>query len=428
MSPLGFFFLATYFAVVLIRPQESIDALQGLPLAFLTQIAVLAFWLFGKKQFGQPQYRAILFMSLIIFISTSFISFANGWGVFNWFFSTTGMMFIVLATSVNSFDRQRKICFVYIVAAVVMSVHGIDMSLSPDRTGWTGTDMLFRPDKNDIWQVRYVGIFGDPNDMGMVLTSALCLVAYFVSTAESATKKLYYRTLGGLILYGIYLCQSRGTFLAVLVVIALYMAFRYNLVRLAVPAMIAAPLVMMVLPANLLGSSDDESSQNRIYAWYDGIQMLKSSPLVGVGTHQFEELHGLTAHNSWVLAFAEMGFLGFWCWMIIIITSLYNAQFFGFKSFEPIVEAGGELTAEEKKIQLMAKCVFFALVAALVCAFFLSRTYNIIIYILCALAMSVYNIARDNDRQLMPPDIQKKVFGIALLFPLVINVIVIIKT
>lgn len=413
----------------MIRPQESIEAFKGIPIPFMTQILVLCFWLVGQKKFDQPQYKAILFMSLIIFVSTSFVSVSMSIEIIKEFFTITALIFIILANSVTTLSRQQAICFVYIIAAVVMSLHGIDMSMDPERTGWTGQDMLFRADKGDIWQVRYIGIFGDPNDMGMVLGSSLFLCIYFILASQSSIKKLFYLTLGGTILYGIYLCQSRGTFLAVVAAIGLYGAFRYNLMKLALPAMIIAPIALMVLPDNLLGGSGDESSQDRIYAWYDGILMLKSSPLIGVGTDQFADLHGgLTAHNSWVLAFAEMGFLGFWCWMTIIVTSAYTAHFYGFKSFQPVLDAEGELSEAERNQQLMAKCIFFALIVALICAFFISRTYNIILYVLCALSMSAYNVSKESDRQLSPPSIQKYVFMISLAVPLVINVIVIVKT
>jgi O-antigen ligase len=52
------------------------------------------------------------------------------------------------------------------------------------------------------------------------------------------------------------------------------------------------------------------------------MSMFKANPLLGVGTGQFTEHHFLTAHNSYVLAPAELGFPGFVLFMTVLWLSV----------------------------------------------------------------------------------------------------------
>src|SRR5205823_4424444 len=62
-------------------------------------------------------------------------------------------------------------------------------------------------------------------------------------------------------------------------------------------------------------SSDDEAAQGRVNAWDAGLDMIKSSPVWGVGRDQFVEHHPRTAHNSLVLCLAELGLAGTAMWL-----------------------------------------------------------------------------------------------------------------
>jgi O-antigen ligase len=57
-------------------------------------------------------------------------------------------------------------------------------------------------------------------------------------------------------------------------------------------------------------------------AWKTGLDIFVSSPVIGVGQGQFTEYHYLTAHNSYVLALAETGLVGFLLWGAVLYTSI----------------------------------------------------------------------------------------------------------
>jgi O-antigen ligase len=83
------------------------------------------------------------------------------------------------------------------------------------------------------------------------------------------------------------------------------------------------PLGMLALPVLLLGgrggANADASTALRYEAWATGLDMFKRSPIFGVGARLFTEHHFLTAHNSFVLTLAELGFIG----LCLFVTVLY---------------------------------------------------------------------------------------------------------
>jgi O-antigen ligase len=77
--------------------------------------------------------------------------------------------------------------------------------------------------------------------------------------------------------------------------------------------------VPVILLGGRSGENADVSTQLRYEAWGTGLQMLKHNPLFGVGARNFTEHHFLTAHNTYVLSFSELGFPG----MVIFVSIVY---------------------------------------------------------------------------------------------------------
>ncbi|HRI19168.1 MAG TPA: hypothetical protein PL196_11645, partial [Burkholderiaceae bacterium] len=120
----------------------------------------------------------------------------------------------------------------------------------------------------------------------------------------------------------------------------------------------------------------------------------------------------LTAHNSFVLAIAELGLFGYFFWLSILAVSalmLYRIL----RSTEPAaptsVPAGtGHSLYEVRRpppapaepppkwadLQLAALTLACSLAGSLVAAFFLSRSYVLILYLLIALIVAVYQMVR----------------------------------
>jgi O-antigen ligase len=85
---------------------------------------------------------------------------------------------------------------------------------------------------------------------------------------------------------------------------------------------IAIPCALVGIPVMLLGGRSGEaadlSTEMRYDAWGAGLDMWHHSPIYGVGARAFTDHHYLTAHNSFVLSLAELGFVGLFLFATVI--------------------------------------------------------------------------------------------------------------
>src|SRR5262249_3266951 len=159
-------------------------------------------------------------------------------------------------------------------------------------------------------RIRGLGVLHDPNALGQFLLMLLPML--FVSNAadERAGKAIYFLAIpiSLFFLYGIYLTNSRGSALGVLVLIAILLTRRYRQIGIAASGIFAA--IGVVALRSQPRSVSIEGGADRLMIWSDGLAMFKHSPLWGVGYYGFQEHSILTAHNSYLLCAAELGLIG----------------------------------------------------------------------------------------------------------------------
>jgi O-antigen ligase len=129
---------------------------------------------------------------------------------------------------------------------------------------------------------------------------------------------------------------------------------------------------------------EEASAYNRVELWYEGILMMKSNPLFGVGYGMFTDQLPQTAHNSFILAGAELGFVGLFFFVGLIYAS--------FKALSLVQRA-------DVRLETYATGLQAALIGYCTAAFFLSRTYVILPYMLFALSGSLLYIAQKRNPQ-----------------------------
>src|SRR5262249_4116124 len=111
------------------------------------------------------------------------------------------------------------------------------------------------------------------------------------------------------------LSKSRGGVLVFLAVLGTYFVQRYGRRGALIGAMVAVPALIL---GGRSGSEASASSIERLECWLAGVQMARDYPIVGVGLGRFVEHHILTAHNSYLLAPAELGLPGMILWSLLM--------------------------------------------------------------------------------------------------------------
>lgn len=166
-------------------------------------------------------------------------------------------------------------------------------------------------------RVRYRGELHDPNEVALTIAAgALSLLIAFAMRKRTPLPVFLYGLAALAAFYTVYLTQSRGGLIAALLVPGVYVVRRWGLRAVIPAALVALPLLMA---GGRSGADADLSTEMRYEAWATGLEMFKHSPVFGVGARLFGAHHFLTAHNTFVLTLAELGFPG----MVMFVSIFY---------------------------------------------------------------------------------------------------------
>ncbi|MBL8744363.1 MAG: O-antigen ligase family protein [Myxococcales bacterium] len=225
----------------------------------------------------------------------------------------------------------------------------------------------------------------DPNEVSLAIGAALPFLVARVSRKRSIGTITQLVVLAAIIGVTIVFTQSRGGILVFLAVIGVYGIKQYGLKGAAAGAILGLPLLL------LGGRSGDEakaSADERTEALVEGLNMLRSNPLYGIGQSQFTEHHTLTAHNSYVLALAETGIPGFILFSFILYLSI--------KIPVQAMRRYGS-NADAKVASTWALAVFASFCGVAVGSFFLSFTYHQVLWIYFGVSGALYGAIRRHD-------------------------------
>lgn len=414
-----FFLILLYVALTIVRPQDYMPALAGVPLLSVVLVLAFASWLASSaKTFEAPQFLLLPVFLLAMMASLVFNGWAGGAIEQIGQFGPVIAAFFVLATAVAAKPgRLRKTFMLFVLCAMVLALHGVDQKLYG--VGWTGVGTV------EDGRIQYVGIFKDPNDLGMLFVAVLPMAGY-LSAGGGMLRRVFWLAGAALLVYGVYLTNSRGALLAVLVVGGGYLWHRRGLVVAGSLGAVGL-LVMRLLSSRMQELDADESSAaGRVNAWYEGLHMFMAKPLFGVGTGNFTEYNELTAHNSFVLVLAETGLFGFVVWLafvgygfMMMAAVLRTAQPPRREAEEPLPPAppshalaaadtsrarvpawqpvagathaeAADAAADWATARAQALTMLLSLSGMFAAAFFLSRSYTVVLYLVIALAVGHY--------------------------------------
>ncbi|MFK7829095.1 MAG: O-antigen ligase family protein [Congregibacter sp.] len=226
-------------------------------------------------------------------------------------------------------------------------------------------------------QAVWIGVFQDPNDLGLLLvcfTPLALAKALFIRSNVSV--KLCWMVILGILVYTIYLTNSRGTFVALMASVAAFFIIKHrSMIGLILAS--AAGFLLITFGPSRLGSitSGDSAAMERVYAWILALELFAMYPFFGIGARHWGDVHGRVTHNSYVLAFVENGFAGYVCYLAVFLVGLYVAVSVAFKE-----------TDHRNQITLTALAACLA--GCMASIFFISRTYILVPYLITSIVVT----------------------------------------
>jgi hypothetical protein len=227
------------------------------------------------------------------------------------------LIFMLGVAVVNTPERLLSLLrwllwFTAILAVIgILDYHGI---ISLEQFRWVQERRADEVVDESTRRLYTIGLFGDPNDMCLLLYLGIALSAFRLGDPRSSVFQLLWLAMGLLFLYCLALTHSRGGFLGFLVGFIVFCQQRFGVWKAGAFSVTVIPLLFVVFAGRQtnITLSGEDTGQSRIQLWSEGLEFFRESPAFGIGQGMFAERCSdkLVAHNSFLHCFAELGFLG----------------------------------------------------------------------------------------------------------------------
>jgi hypothetical protein len=268
-----------------------------------------------------------------------------------------------------------------------------------------------------LYRVRGLGGINDPNDFAQLIVCVIPLMFIFWRSKKTLRNLVFVLLPVGVLLYGIFLTHSRGALLAILAVAVMAGRRRIGTIP---SVLLAVGLFAAAMALNFTGGRDISvnAGEDRTQLWSDGLQLLKSHPLFGVGMNNMPEYTDShqTAHNSVVVCAAELGLFGLAFWSLFLLPTIRDALAAAspakVSEGEPIEpeetlfpQAAQEVEAIDKaEINRLGSLLVLSLTGFLVAAWFLSRAFVMTFFLMGGMVEVVFEMAL--ERGMIAPRLQ----------------------
>ncbi|MCA1629402.1 MAG: O-antigen ligase family protein [Acidobacteria bacterium] len=382
-------FLFTF--VVYFRPYELVSALAPLAawLAFPLAVATALFYfpaqlgLEGNLTAPLREVKLVLLLCLFAALSVPLaINRGEAWdGLVN--FLKVALVFVMLVNAVRTEARLRRLVLLLLAASVVLSF---------------GAFADYRAGRFNTGGERIAGIvggmFGNPNDLAMHLSTMVPL-AFVLVLSSRALKKMAYAALAVLMAAAVVLTFSRGGFLGLAaggLVLAWKLGRRHRLLVAATSVFAVAAFVALA-PSEYSGRLTTIVDTARDLTGSAGARReilivslvnIAKHPLFGVGMNNFHiiSIHEQVSHNAYTQVGAELGVPAMIAYVLFLLAPLKRLRRVERETLPP----------RRSHDYYWAVGLQASIVAYMVSSFFGSVAYLWYIYYLVALAVCFQRI------------------------------------
>lgn len=318
-------------ANLFLRPAELVPDLEKLPLYYWFILACLFVSipkLMGLLSADTPLRHPI---SLCVFGVFGFVALSHlaqsdlDKGMTEIFeFAKVIVYFVLFLALVNTPGKLRLLLASIIVFGVVTtSVAVLEYHHVIDLPNLKTVQDDYRDRQGDVITLRRLmltGVLHDPNEFCVFLGVLCILTLHQFTNPRLGLSRLLWLFPLGLFLYGINLTKSRGGLLALLVGLATMSICKWGVRRTALLGMLVLPVMAIGLAGRQTELSISAGTgQARLELWSDWMMKFRGSPLLGesptitlFGTEPKETRwnYQQLAHNSYLQAFGDLGFVG----------------------------------------------------------------------------------------------------------------------
>lgn len=235
---------------------------------------------------------------------------------------------------------------------------------------------------SEILRLCGISVFNDPNDFSLLLVVAAAICGYGLWESKGIAVRLIMLVPIAVFTYALLLTHSRGGLVAAVTALLVFLNARLGF-RNALPAavVLVGGLIAVAWGRQTTFDLDnpEDTFQSRLELWNHALDLFRVAPVAGVGQGKAIDVLGLVVHNSYLQAFAELGFLG-------------GAVFAGL--FVTTVRALWRARPTDETLARLRPCVLAVVASYGVGLLSLSRCYTVPTQLVVALGASYLSIGR----------------------------------
>lgn len=319
---MDFFLFLLVNAALFVRPAEVVPDLAGLPIynaLILTNLVVALPKIVGQFNFDKLRVEPVTvcvlgFLVSIVLSHLVHLNLRMAWeGGYE--FAKVVLYYLLMVSVLDTTAKLRQflaalaLCIASLTTLALLNYYGVvdipSLAAVTDPEVDAATGEIYV-----VLRLCSTGILHDPNDLSLILIVGLGVCLYLVGARPGGLPRPYWLVPAGLSLYALGLTHSKGGFLAFLAATGALFQARFGFKKAVMLAAVFLPLIIVLFAGRQTNISSDDTAQDRIQLWSQGFILFRESPLFGIGQNLYGERVGLIAHNSYVHAFAELGFLG----------------------------------------------------------------------------------------------------------------------
>ena len=410
---MGFFLTLVYIALALLSPADLFPSLAGFRIELVVALLALPFSaqsLLTDRVLRSPQAYLLAGLFPAVFLSQAIGNSWIGGGVFAMLrFLPVAVAFYLILLNCDTLGRLKSLaCCLALIGAGLVLTGGIAY-ITQDLSNPLLLVLKARDESGaPFLRMRGLGFLNDPNDLAQFL--ALIIPFAWLLWERGRKIRNAFLVVGPTMFFiaGIYMTQSRGGMLALLVILLLGMKDRFGIVASALFASFACVFFLLM---NFTGGREVSmaAGSDRMALWGSGLELFKSSPLFGIGWGSFADQNGgRAAHNSFVLCLAELGIGGYMLWIGLLVST-----FHGLNSCIAMLrprdvaspESSADSDASKLEVCRWARMLRISLAGYLAASCFLSRAYIFTLYVILAMALAVCWLEPEGEKLVakLPP-------------------------
>jgi O-antigen ligase len=317
-------------ATLFIRPAEIAPQIENLPSYEGLIIACFLFALPSVYKQLSPRIlaeRPITLCGLVLMVA---IICSQLFSPGHWFFIWGARMsaykyfkilvyFLLLVSLVDTPARLRR--FLLWLGAFIIILTTLTLLQAHKVIDLPTIDVFYMQDERDAddnligtsRRLQSTGIFNDPNDYCLILVVGMGISGLGLTTPRW---RMYWPIWLTALLgcgYALYLTRSRGGFVAMLAGLLIAFHARFGWFKSILLGAVVLPVIFMLFAGRATElSTSAATAQSRLQLWSEALDLFKSAPVFGIGEGEYAEVSEdhMVAHNSYLHAFAELGFFG----------------------------------------------------------------------------------------------------------------------